>query len=67
LQIWQNGCSDFTKGMNNPTILTRPDLMAASYRELPLNCWNKNLEHGSTWSGKVVGDLALHMCGLGVQ
>jgi hypothetical protein len=53
--------------MNNPTILTRPDLMALSYREL----LSKLLEQKpGVWLHmvrKVVDDLALHMSGLGVQ
>jgi hypothetical protein len=56
-----------TKEMNNPTILSRPDLMAPSYREL----LSKLLEQKpGVWLHmvrKVVDHFALHMSGLGVQ
>jgi hypothetical protein len=53
--------------MNNPTILTRPDLTAPSYRELLLELLEQKSGAWLHVVRKVVDDLALHMSGLGVQ
>jgi hypothetical protein len=56
-----------TKEMNNPTILTRLDLMALSYRELLSKLLKQKPGAWLHMVRKVVDDLALHMSGLGVQ
>jgi hypothetical protein len=55
-----------TKEMNNPTILTRPDLMAKLPR-IAFKIAGTKTRSVDPLVRKVVDDLALHMSGLGVQ